>query len=129
MDLCAALAATPRATVTVVAPADPVLLDRGLADELAAAVDAALDNVRRHAGDGARAWVLVDDLGEEVLLTVRDNGVGVPQERMDEAGATWPARGVLIHPRADRGSRGKARYLFGRRGDHPGDVGPEEGDE
>jgi signal transduction histidine kinase len=87
VDLCAVLTATATGTATVVAPADPVMLERGLADELAAAVEAALDNVRRHAGDGARAWVLVDDLGPEVLLTVRDDGVGVSQERIDEAGA------------------------------------------
>lgn len=63
VDLCATLSATATGTATVVAPADPVLLDRGLADELAAAVDAALDNVRRPAGAGAKAWVLVDDSG------------------------------------------------------------------
>ena len=113
VDLCAALTATATGTATVVAPAEPVLLDRGLADELAAAVDAALDNVRRHAGHGAQAWVLVDDLGPEVLLTVRDNGVGVSQERMDEAGA----RGRLGVSSSIRGRiedlGGKARYLFG----------------
>jgi len=111
VDLCAALTATTTGSATIVAPADPVMLDRGLADELSAAVDAALDNVRRHAGDGAQAWVLVDDLGAEVLLTVRDNGVGVSQERMDEASA----RGRLGVSSSIRGRiedlGGKARYL------------------
>ncbi|MGV1009618.1 MAG: MacS family sensor histidine kinase [Dermatophilaceae bacterium] len=113
VDLCAALTATATGTATVVAPAGPVLLDRGLTHELAAAVEAALDNVRRHAGDGARAWVLVDDLGPEVLLTVRDDGVGVSQERMDEASARGRL-GVASSIRArieDLG--GKARYVFG----------------
>ena len=32
-----------------------------VADEVDAAVEAALDNVRRHAGAGARAWVLLED--------------------------------------------------------------------
>jgi signal transduction histidine kinase len=113
VDLCAALNATAAGTATVVAPADPVLLDRDLAGELAAAVDAALDNVRRHAGDGAQAWVLVDDLGPEVLLTVRDNGVGVSPERIEEAarsgrlGVSSSIRGRI----EDLG--GTASYRFG----------------
>ena len=57
----------------------------GVADELAAAVGAALDNVRRHAGVGARAWVLIEDKAKDVTVTVRDNGVGVTAGRLAEA--------------------------------------------
>jgi uncharacterized protein DUF5931/histidine kinase len=46
-------------TVSVAAPATAVRLPPHAARELAAAVGAALDNVHRHAGAGARAWVLV----------------------------------------------------------------------
>jgi signal transduction histidine kinase len=71
--------------VTVSAPGTPVLLDPYAAQELAAAVGAALDNVRRHAGDGARAWILVEDEPEAVLLSVRDNGPGIPEGRLADA--------------------------------------------
>ena len=73
--------------VHLVAPADPVLVPPRVAGELVAAVGAALDNVRLHAGDAAQAWVLVEDEGGEVALTVRDNGMGMPAGRLDEAAA------------------------------------------
>lgn len=86
VDLRAALAAERSATVTVSAPAEPVPLPEPVAAELAAAVRAALDNVRRHAA-GASAWVLVEDLGDEVAVTVRDDGPGIPPGRLAAAAA------------------------------------------
>ena len=71
--------------VQLVAPADPILLPRRVADEVVAAVEAALDNVRKHAGDGARAWVLLDDEGSGIGVTIRDSGQGVPKGRLEEA--------------------------------------------
>lgn len=71
--------------VQLVSPADAVLLPRRVADEVVAAVEAALDNVRQHAGDDARAWVLLDDAGDEVAVTIRDSGRGVPTGRLAEA--------------------------------------------
>jgi signal transduction histidine kinase len=68
-------------------PATPVLLPSGLAESLGGAMTAALDNVRRHAGDSARAWVLVEDDGCEVRVTVRDDGAGFPETRLAEAAA------------------------------------------
>lgn len=53
----------------------------------AAAVRAALDNVRRHCGDAARAWVLVDDEGTAVNVTIRDDGPGMAPGRLAEAAA------------------------------------------
>ena len=96
--------------VQVVPPADPVPLPRRVADELVAAVSAALDNVRRHAGEDARAWVLIEDDGEHVTVTVRDDGVGIADDRLVEAashgrlGVRSSIRGRL----ADLG--GSARY-------------------
>ena len=70
----------------LVAPADPVYLPRRPANEVVAAVEAALDNVRKHAGPEAHAWVLVDDAGDDIVVTVRDNGVGVSEDRIAEPG-------------------------------------------
>ncbi|MBB5873758.1 signal transduction histidine kinase [Allocatelliglobosispora scoriae] len=73
--------------VEIATPATPVILGRATATELAAAVAGALDNVRAHAGPGAKAWVLVEEERGEVTVTVRDNGVGMAPERLAEAEA------------------------------------------
>ena len=41
----------------------------------------------KHAGADARAWVLLEDLGDEVVLSVRDDGPGIPDGRIDDAEA------------------------------------------
>jgi signal transduction histidine kinase len=87
VDLAARLLACRAADVTVSVPAQPVLLDRHRADEMTAAVQAALDNVARHAGPTAHAWVLLEDLGDELVVTVRDDGVGMAPGRLAEAAA------------------------------------------
>lgn len=71
--------------VSVSLPADPVLLDAGVAAELTAAVGNALDNVTAHAGPEAHAYVLVEDLGDTVTVSVRDDGVGIAPGRLAEA--------------------------------------------
>jgi signal transduction histidine kinase len=83
----AALRALATGTVEVAAPAQAVVLPAGTAAELVAAVRAALDNVRRHAGPAARAWVLLEDEGDAVRVTVRDDGAGFAEERLAEAAA------------------------------------------
>ena len=87
VDVAARLVACRAADVTVSVPAQPVRLDRHRADELTAAVQAALDNVARHAGPTAHAWVLLEDLGDELAVTVRDDGVGMAPGRLAEAAA------------------------------------------
>ena len=84
-DLRGLLAHVETHDIALVAPADPVLLPRRIADEVVAAVEAAVDNIRKHAGDGARAWVLLDDDGAGVQVTIRDSGVGVRDGRLEEA--------------------------------------------
>jgi signal transduction histidine kinase len=71
--------------VSVSVPADPVLLEATVAEELAAAAGNALDNAAAHAGPDARAYVLVEDLGDTVTVSVRDNGVGISDGRLSEA--------------------------------------------
>lgn len=67
----------------VAAPAAPVPLPAHAARELADAVSACLDNVRRHAG--GRAFVLVEDEGDAVVVTVRDEGPGIAPGRLEQA--------------------------------------------
>jgi signal transduction histidine kinase len=78
-------AQTDRVTVSV--PAQAVLIDRTAAAELTAAMRAALDNVRQHCGEPARAWVLVEDEPDLVRVTIRDDGQGIPDGRLAEAAA------------------------------------------
>ncbi|MEV4480595.1 MacS family sensor histidine kinase [Micromonospora coxensis] len=83
VDLCTLVGGYASATVSVSVPATPVPLPAPVAREVAAATAAALDNVERHA-DG-RAWVLVEDEGATVTVSVRDAGPGIPEGRLVEA--------------------------------------------
>lgn len=104
-DLRGALQALAAVAVEVAAPAQPVELPAATVTEVVAAVRAALDNVRRHAGPTARAWILLEDEQDGVRVTVRDDGVGFPPQRLAEAaeagrlGVTQSMRGRI----ADRG--------------------------
>ncbi|WP_283993449.1 DUF5931 domain-containing protein [Streptomyces sp. 549] len=86
-DLRELLAGYAGSAVSLSAPGEPVPLPEPAAGSVAAAVGAALDNVRVHAGDGARAWILVEDEGDAVLVTVRDDGPGIPAGRLAAAEA------------------------------------------
>ncbi|WP_405100345.1 MacS family sensor histidine kinase [Micromonospora sp. NBC_01412] len=105
-DLRAMLDRYASATVAVSAPATPVPLTGWVAAELVAAVGAALDNVTRHAG--GRAWVLIEDEGEKVTVSVRDEGPGIPAGRLAEAAA--------------QGRLGVAQSIRGRVADLGGEV-------
>ncbi len=88
VDLAAALARLEgRGHVTVSTPGAPVELAAPVADELVAAVGACLDNVRRHVGEDAPAWVLLQALPDRVEVCVRDAGPGIPAGRLVEATA------------------------------------------
>ncbi|MFH8622123.1 MacS family sensor histidine kinase [Streptomyces vietnamensis] len=85
VDLRVLLAPRAGARVTLSEPGAPVLLPPPAARELANAVGAALDNVRVHAGEDAHAWILIEDWPDEVIVTVRDDGPGIPEGRLAEA--------------------------------------------
>ncbi|MEU6395144.1 DUF5931 domain-containing protein [Streptomyces sp. NPDC046939] len=84
-DLRPLLAGHAGARVTFSEPGAPVLMRPAAARELAAAVSAALDNVRQHAGADAHAWILVEDDPDAVIVTVRDDGPGIPAGRLAQA--------------------------------------------
>jgi signal transduction histidine kinase len=87
VDLSALVLAGQGERVTVSVPAQAVRLEKMAAEELASAVRAALDNVRRHGGERARAWILVEDEPALVTVTIRDDGPGIPAGRLAAAAA------------------------------------------
>jgi signal transduction histidine kinase len=86
-DLGTALDRFASPTVTVATPATPVEMPENVRDEILAAVGSALDNVVQHAGEDARAWLLLEDDPDTVTVTVRDDGAGIAAGRLDEAAA------------------------------------------
>lgn len=100
VDVAALLRAHESDRVSLSLPATAVLLDAAVATELVAAVRNALDNVAAHAGAGARAYVLLEDLDDAVVVSVRDDGVGIADGRLDQA--------------VDEGRMGIAKSIVGR---------------
>ncbi|WP_249423736.1 MacS family sensor histidine kinase [Nocardioides coralli] len=89
-DVAAAVegvARSARVPVTVSTPGAAVALPAPLAAGLVAALGACLDNVATHAGAEAQAWVLVEDEGDRVVVTVRDDGPGIAAGRLSQAEA------------------------------------------
>lgn len=88
LDLVAELSRLERTeSVTVATPGAPVELPERTARELVAVVRACLDNVARHVGEQAPAWVLLQAFPDRVEVSVRDEGPGIPAGRLDEAAA------------------------------------------
>jgi signal transduction histidine kinase len=118
-DLAAALRVLASSRVTVSTPAHPVELAAHVVDELVAVVSAALANVALHVGADAPAWVLLEDVGDGVEISVRDEGPGIPEGRLAAA--------------ESQGRLGVARSMRGRVHDLGGtitcDTGPDRGTE
>jgi len=108
VDVMAGLEVLQSPRVTVSGPVGAVPLPRRAADELVAVVSACLDNVCAHVGDDAPAWVFVEDLGDSVAVTVRDEGRGIPAGRLEQA--------------AREGRLGVASSIRGRMADLGGDA-------
>jgi signal transduction histidine kinase len=83
-DVAALLHLHAGTAVSVATPGVPVPLPAHAATELVAAVRAALDNTARHAV-GASAYVLLEDEGKDVVVSVGDDGPGIPAGRLEEA--------------------------------------------
>ncbi|MDO9455060.1 MacS family sensor histidine kinase [Nocardioides sp.] len=88
VDLADALARLrDRTGVDVAVPGGSVDLPAATATEVVAVVEACLDNVGRHVGEGAPAWVLLESFADRVEVSVRDDGPGIPEGRLAEASA------------------------------------------
>ncbi|TXG92266.1 ATP-binding protein [Rhodococcus rhodnii] len=105
-DLRSVLRAETGTRASLSAPGVPVSMPRERAHEIAAIVRTALSNVALHAGPAATAFVLVEDLGETVVVSVRDDGVGIAPGRLEQA-ETEGRMGV------SRSIRGRAAALGG----------------
>jgi signal transduction histidine kinase len=81
------LANSAGSSVSIAAPAGPVLLGSSAAQELVAAVRAALDNAAQHA-PGAKVYLLLEDEGSAVVVSIRDTGPGIADGRLREAAAS-----------------------------------------
>ncbi|MDQ3628240.1 MAG: DUF5931 domain-containing protein [Actinomycetota bacterium] len=84
-DLAAGLGVLASPRVSVATPARPVVLPHAVVTELLAVVSACLDNVDAHVGSDAPVWILLEDTIDEVVLSVRDAGPGIPAGRLDAA--------------------------------------------
>jgi signal transduction histidine kinase len=118
-DLVAALRVLASERVSVSTPAHEVDMPAHTVDELVAVVGAALANVAEHVGPSAPAWVLLESTPDGVEISVRDEGPGIPDGRLDTA--------------EDEGRLGVARSMRGRVRDLGGvivcDSGPSQGTE
>ncbi|WP_341729112.1 ATP-binding protein [Brooklawnia sp.] len=74
-------------TVTVATMAGQLNMADARAKELDRVISEVLANVSKHAGPGAHAWILLEQEGNELIISVRDDGVGVTQEQLDAAAA------------------------------------------
>ncbi|HET6288746.1 MAG TPA: ATP-binding protein, partial [Amycolatopsis sp.] len=86
-DLRAALQLLATPSVQVSTPAGEVQLPEHVTAELVAVAREALSNVEKHAGGDAHAWVLLEDLGTEVVVSVRDDGPGIAPGVLERAAA------------------------------------------
>lgn len=119
VDLAARLRILRSSWVEVSVPGTAVELPADVANGLDAVVREMLGNVERHAGPDAGAWVLLEDVGGQVVLSVRDDGPGIPEGRLAEA-ETEGRMGVT------RSIRGRVEGLGGS---ITLDTGPGEGTE
>lgn len=81
----ARLESLPTPRVQVALPGTPVLVPALVAEELGALVEEALANISQHVGDRAEAWVLVEQLADHVVVSVRDAGAGISAGRLEQA--------------------------------------------
>jgi signal transduction histidine kinase len=87
LDLVELLSALQTAEVHVAVPGTRATMPAERASEVVAAVESCLSNVRHHVGRDAHAWVLLEDLGDRWVVSVRDDGPGIPEGRLAASSA------------------------------------------
>ncbi len=87
LDLAQLLASLQTAQVHVAVPGTPATMPAEKASEVLAAVESCLSNVRHHVGREADAWVLLEALGDRWVVSVRDDGPGIPEGRLESSAA------------------------------------------
>lgn len=86
-DLARLLSALQSQHVHVAVPGTAAPVPAETASEVVAAVESCLSNVRHHVGRDAEAWVLLEELGDRWVVSVRDDGPGIPEGRLDASAA------------------------------------------
>jgi signal transduction histidine kinase len=86
-DLVELLTGLQSAQVHVAVPGGPVILPAEQASEVTAAVESCLSNVRHHVGPEAEAWVLLEELDDRWVVSVRDDGPGIAEGRLEQSAA------------------------------------------
>ncbi len=71
--------------VTVSLPGIPVPMTPHAVDEIVAAVSACISNTLVHVGRSAPSWVLLEAFPDRVVVSVRDEGPGIPAGRLEAA--------------------------------------------
>ncbi|UPK73385.1 DUF5931 domain-containing protein [Nocardioidaceae bacterium SCSIO 66511] len=99
-DLVASLGALASATVSVATPARALEAPADFVETVVAVVRACLSNVDVHVGVGAPAWVFLEEDSGSVIVSVRDDGPGIVEGRLEQA--------------AGSGRMGVARSIRGR---------------
>src|SRR5205085_10351857 len=67
--------------LTVALPAGPVYLDADLT-RLAQVFSNLLTNSAKYTPRGGHVWLAAERRGEDVVVSVRDNGIGIPAESL-----------------------------------------------
>ena len=65
-----------------------------------------LDNASRYTPQGGAIWLTVEQVNDEVLVSVRDNGIGIPPETLESIFDLFAQRSEFTREPAPRGDRG-----------------------
>jgi signal transduction histidine kinase len=128
-DLASALGTLSGPGVDITVPPTEVSLPASDVAELVAVTREALDDSARHGGPDTKALVLVEDLDDEVVLTIRSEGPGLADEQPaavaanGQAGVTRSIRGrvadlggtLTLDIRPGQGTEWKVRLTRTRR--------------
>ncbi|HEY8460514.1 MAG TPA: PAS domain-containing protein [Blastocatellia bacterium] len=81
VETCRPLVEAHRHTMTVALPRRPARVEGDRA-RLAQALSNLLNNAAKYTEDGGRIDLIVEQAGEEIIIRVRDNGIGIAPERL-----------------------------------------------